>query len=177
MKKLLAILLSSLFFAPVCLSADWAGGLYSSPEGFGVSTSWRGSGGDMFYSLESYVDCYDVMYSDAGGRCGVALRFSDNISLKKFSCSSSEAELYAGPGIYAGYVRDRGESLPGPTLAVTGSLGVRFTFRRGVVIDAGLGCALGGHIDRSGSGAVLQFYTRGLSHALLPRLKIEFPLR
>lgn len=176
MKKQLAILLFLVSIPAISSARGWSAGPFSSPKGFGFSAD-RQITDSRFLSMSVYLDNFDRMLANNGSP-GVAANVSQNIIFFRFTPPETDACLYAGPGVSFGYVRDRGDDHPGPMLAASGTFGAKFTFKRGIAVDLSLTGAAGIHLDigEDASGTKLSLYKRGMTHTLLPQVKIMFPL-
>lgn len=177
MKKLLVILPLLVFSAVFCHAQERKLGLFSSPDGFGVSYD-RIKAEDQFLSFTAYLNCFDRMFGNGGG-VGASFNFSRNFILKQWKGNAMLTSIYAGPGISAGYVRDYQENYPGIMAAASCNIGARFLFNRGIAVDLSFGAAAGFHLNIHSDTAppVLSVYKRGLMHIPFPQLKIMFPLK
>lgn len=176
MKKPLAVLLLIAVFPGLSYARDWKTGLYSSPEGFGLCHEWAGID-NSFHSVSVWLDCFDRMFGN-GGKVGAAANYSRHFTIRQWQAGSLSVMLYAGPGFSTGFVRDRGESFPGLMAGVTGSVGMKFDFNRGIGLDVSFCATAGFQVNAAESnGPVLDWYRRGLTHIPMPRIKIMFPLR
>ena len=81
---------------------------------------------------------------------------------------------HAGPGVTAGYARDRGASGYGLVAGICGSIGVEFAFRVPVSISVSLMPALATHVRSENGTMKMYLYVNGLVQGLSPRLGIRW---
>lgn len=180
-----ALLCLALFGAPArAQKGSVSLGFINSPRGFGLSSSIAAPEGKNFSSVFVYADIYGV----PTGRCdepGVKAAFIRNLCITDFDLRDASVELFAGPGVCAGFVKDYE---PGYALGITrnhglcaalaGDIGLRVSFPRGVRLDLFFEADLGFHMRRHEDAAVnnLAVYKNGLIQSFWPSLSILFDL-
>lgn len=174
MKKLSAAIF---FFLVACLYAELCqaqprntGGQFSLN---GIELSYQHSVGDsVFVDVNAgidFIDILDVQTNIPGGKARVTYNF---IFFKK-RYESGALSLYAGPGVLAGYIRNKG--VFGPVLGICGRFGLEFNFEsRPITFTADLMPALAVHMRTTGNYTSLDFFKNGLLYSLSPVLGIRY---
>ena len=164
-----------------------AAGITSSKKAFGIyMAEWRDDMSFNSFSLEA--DLFGVLKGFTSTP-GVRLNFSRNyILLTTGDPACCVYEIYAGPGISSGWVRDyelayiKGEpSLgfeknPGFFAALSAVFGCTFHFPRKIDLAASIMMDTGVHLrkDEKLGNLDLSFYRNGIARALEPSLTIMY---
>lgn len=179
MKRFLprAALVSSLMLLQVFFAAADDRRLSSAGADFsftGIGLSCRLKGPEKtFHELLLDADLCGVLQGDSRSP---GVRFS---YVRGFSFAVSEHDdftlrWHAGPGVTAGYARDRGASEYGLIAGICGSIGVEFAFRVPVSISVSLMPALATHVRSENGTMKMYLYVNGLVQGLSPRLGIRW---
>lgn len=133
---------------------------------------------DQFDTFELTADMHEV-FSGKRPVPGIRASYIHNIILKEFSVREGEtaAQLYAGPGVTAGYIRDSWKPF-GVMAGITGALGVRANFLHNISLSAELGIdvALFAQKDARYGNIDLTLYEAGIKNIIYPQLKISYRL-
>lgn len=174
MRKLFTIF--TLILLPACLHAGdgVSMGILMSPKGVGVTTIFPARDGSQSV-CRMYADFEKVMKGESG-RPGAMLQyiFDYPIVYKRLN-DGGTMTWYIGPGVAAGYVRDRKTGY-GMTAGLAGETCLEFSFARLFNIRLGLSGALALHAEkekRNGSHT-LRFYRNGILNAWKPELSLAY---
>lgn len=162
--------MASLLLAADVLSAQNAElGVVSSPAKAGISARFTGDSGNIS-EVRLYAEVCDIIrgkYSWPGIRADWHLLFP----VATFSGSSTtEISFNAGPGVTAGYVRDRKEEA-GVIAGLSGMASLDFRFNVPVTLSLSLSAVCGFHLK---SGTTMRFYRNGIYRAWIPALTIKY---
>lgn len=160
-------------------------GMFNSLKGIGLTLEIP-RGENDFTTLVSYVEMYGI----PTGRCdkpGFKVRCSHDFIFRQYRHDSTAFQLYAGPGVTAGYMRDYevGRRIdnaltlmrnPGIMAALCGSLGCRFSFEGRIDLDLSVCADIGIHARRAESryNIDVRLYRNGLLQSFYPELSILF---
>lgn len=151
-------------------------GTFHSPKGLGVCMELQADK-SMFDSFDIIADMYGVLtgqYSTPG----IKATYCRNIILKHIDREDCALDLYAGPGVTAGYVRDIHE--PYSLVAgMAGSAGCRMDFyKKNIIIYMELGVDLAGEFNRDNRFKTLNLniYKSGIYHIFYPQVRILYRL-
>ena len=157
-------------------SPDVAGfsvGLISSPKGFGPSVEFN-AGKFLVCNAYIVVDTYDMIFKEAS-KPGVRTSFCFNANLQQWEMPFCDIELFAGPGIYAGYGFDSNRS-KGFYCALSADGGVRFKLMPDitVILSIEIGCGLHLSKDNSQQFNKLHMYKYGIYNSWIPQVSILY---
>ena len=176
----LAFAAASLFLgehSAVARSGVGTGALFSS-KGCGISIVFPSSEGNAPEPSLDFIADFSGFLGGKVPACGAMVRFTDNFMIGGWDLSGgSDIFFYAGPGVSAGWVMDKGRRNYGPMAAFSADAGIAVVFRRFPVrMYFGLSADLGIIADRGkyGKGYVLRLYKDGLQRAYFPELKIAY---
>lgn len=159
-------------------------GLFNSPRGFGLVSSFNERESRNFSLLSVYADIYGV----PTGRCeepGVKAFYVRNFCFSELELDGVSLDFFAGPGVSAGFVKDYepGYALDitrnhGLCAAVCGDIGLRVIFSRGVRLDLSFQAEVGFHMrkDDEMKANNMAVYKNGLVQCFWPNLSILFDL-
>lgn len=173
--KVVITLSLALLVSAGSLAQEHSLGLFNSPKGFGLSYTGSGSDGSL-----NTVNIFADMQGVISGKytCpGVRADYCHGIILKTRETEWGNCQLYAGPGVSGGYVRDYGSDNFGILFALYGAAGARFNFTRGISIDLNFGADLGLWVEQrrsQGENNALKIYRNGLFRLPYPQLKIDY---
>jgi len=163
------------------MSAQEAGGRYSfgslhSPKSFALSLE-RSRDNGSFDMLNLGTDMYGIFvgkHAMPGIRCSL----TRNIILDSRSLAGVDTRLYAGPGIVAGYVRDRDTGF-GTIAGLSWTIGIQGEFdkRVALALDFESDIALFIRNNERYGTLDLSLYKLGLSRCFYPRLRIMYRFR
>lgn len=158
-------------------------GIFNSLKGIGATVELP-HGTDEFTSLSAFVEIFGI----PTGRCdkpGGKFNFSHNFIFRKYDNDATLFELYAGPGLSAGYMRDfevgkRVDTIlkltdtPGLMAALSGRAGCRFSFEKRIALNLSFTAEFGIHArrDRNVNNINVRMYHNGLLQCLYPELSI-----
>ena len=170
------IVMLCLLIAPLRAAAQKAElGIMSSPRSAGIALLLSGKGGSRSL-IRTYVDLYKVI----DGTCkspGYKIDYHILYPLFDRSCPDGLSfHLSAGPGVTAGYVRDRGKEI-GAAAGLSGVVSIAIVFRS-VTVSAGFSAALGCHMNFSNIHEnTLEFYKNGVYQSYIPEITIRYRFR
>ena len=147
-------------------------GTFHSPKGFGFSLETGGESGH-FRSISAYADLSAILRGDAYVP-GYRTTYLYNIILKDFRRDDGMlCQLFAGPGVTAGYVRDH-DLMKGIIGGLAFAAGARFEFpsRFSVTVEFQGDAAV--HIHRHAGGTDLRMYENGLRRIYYPQLIVSY---
>ena len=151
-------------------------GSFHSPKGIGLCME--------FQQEQAYFDTFDIIADMFGilngdySRPGYKATYCRDIILKHFHQDEYKLDLYAGPGVTAGYVRDIHEPMS-IIAGLSGSAGCRLFFdSRRLVINLELGLDLAAEINRNNrfKNIDLDIYKSGILHMFYPQVRILYKL-
>lgn len=152
-------------------------GTFHSPKGIGLCLETQKES-SSFDSIDIIVDMFGILRGEYSSP-GIKATYYRNIILRQFESDGCQADLYAGPGVTAGYVRDIHE----PFSAVAGMAGViggRLYFNRKrlvVCMEAGLDLALELNRNNRYRNIDLKLYEAGIYHVFYPQIRILYRLK
>jgi hypothetical protein len=152
-------------------------GSFHSPKGLGICLENQQEQ-EYFDSFNLISDFFGILRGEYT-KPGIKATYYRNIVLKHYDKEDFSADLYAGPGVTAGYVRDIHE----PFSAVAGMAGVAggrlyFDKKRVVVcLEAGLDLALELNRNNRYKNTNLTVYKSGIYHAFYPQIRILYRIK
>ena len=152
-------------------------GTFHSPKGLGFSIVSQQEE-KSFDSLDIIVDTFGLLRGEYSSP-GFKATYFRGIILDHRHGEEFDADLYAGPGLTAGYVRDIHE----PFSAVAGMSGVvggrlYFDSKRLVIcLEAGLDLALEMNRNNRYRNLNLTIYKAGIYHVFYPQVRILYRLK
>ena len=162
-------------------------GVFNSIKGIGL-TFHQPVDETEFNSFTLFTEVYGIP-TGRTGQVGVKFNYSRNIIFHQTDFENSLLSFYAGPGVSAGYLRDAEFGLhenhlvplkhkPGFMLALSGTVGSHFHFRRKLSIDISFTADLGIHLrrDETLNSIGLNLYKNGIFQALYPQVSILYSL-
>lgn len=176
-------LLTALFFVPaLALKApaqdfkSFSLGSFQSPKGIGASFEIQKEP-NFFDSYDIITDMFGILKGDYS-RPGFKATYCRGIILRQFIHDEYTADLYAGPGVTAGYVRDIHEPFS-LVAGMTGAAGCRLYFdSRRLVVHIELGVDLAAEFNRNNrfKRIDLDIYKSGLLHFFYPQVRLLYRL-
>ena len=148
-------------------------GTFHSPKGFGICLE-ANSDSVSFDAATLIADMHGVLTGEHP-RPGVKFTYTRNIILKHFDKEGYFVDLYAGPGLTAGYAHD----ISKPLCLIAGMSGVagsRFTFSRNLSINIELCTDIALELCRNSryGNIDLSLYKSGINHFFFPQLRIHY---
>ena len=151
-------------------------GTFHSPKGLGLCMEvWQES--TSFDTFDIIADMFGVL-NGSHSKPGIKATYCRDIVLKHIVREEYDLDLYAGPGITAGYVRDINEPLSF-VAGMTGSAGCRLFFdSRRVVVCFELGVDLAAEVNRNNRfrNVDLNIYKSGILHSFYPQVRLLWQL-
>lgn len=167
------IILCTLFFCQQAAAQTWYAGLKSSPKSIGLEADLLDPD-TAFRTFYLDADFYGF-YSGKNNRPGIKAGYSYNHFLSLNQKESLDILFYLGSGVSAGYVYDaRPDGIPGAEVALTGTFGWMFRFKRRISLNLSWTLEAGMHIRRTeDTGNVkLALYRNGFYRFPYPQLTI-----
>ena len=175
----------SLLLSCLCASAQRpSAGMYNSVKGFGLSFSLQSEDGEMDV-FTAYADIYGI----PSGRSkvpGAKFNYSHQFVFTTLVFNDAVLDIYAGPGVTAGYVHDHESGFftdydkplllnMGVVGALSGTVGCVFSFSRKLMLDLSWTVEGGIHMrrDETLENIDLKLYKNGLTQAWMPQLVIR----
>lgn len=148
-------------------------GTFHSPKGIGISMEMN-SDSQSFDSLTLLADMHGVLTGEHSSP-GIKLVYTRDIIFRHFDKQDYFVDLYAGPGITAGYIRDINEPFSF-VAGLSGVAGARFSFLRNLSIDIELCTDLALELNRNNRfrSLNLKIYKSGYYHIFFPQLRIHY---
>jgi hypothetical protein len=162
--------------APAQDSKSLSIGTFHSPKGIGLCLEIQ-QNRDYFDSFDVIADMFGILNGDYS-RPGYKATYCRNIILKHFHHDEYKLDLYAGPGVTAGYVRDIHEPMS-IVAGLAGSGGCRLFFdNKKLVVYLELGLDLAAEINRNNryKNIDLDIYKSGIMHVFYPQVRILYNL-
>lgn len=151
-------------------------GTFHSPKGLGVCFEVQQES-RFFDSFDLIADMFGIMKGDYSTP-GIKATYCRDIILKHYHHDEYKLDLYAGPGVTAGYVRDVHEPFS-IVAGMAGSAGCRLYFdSRRLIIYMELGLDLAAEINRNNrfGNTDLDIYKSGILHTFYPQVRILYKL-
>jgi len=151
-------------------------GTFHSPKGVGLCMEVQQEI-NYFDSFDVIADLFGVLNGDYT-RPGYKATYCRNIILKHFHHDEYKLDLYAGPGVTAGYVRDIHEPMS-LVAGLAGSAGCRLYFdskRLIIYLEAGLDIAAEFNRNNRFKTIDLDIYKSGIMHLFYPQVRILYKL-
>lgn len=151
-------------------------GSFQSPKGIGLCWELQ-QDLEFFDSFDIIADMFGILNGDYS-RPGYKATYCRNIILKHFHHDEYKLDLYAGPGITAGYVRDIHEPMS-IVAGLAGSGGCRLFFdNKRLIVYLEVGVDLAAEINRNNRYKTidLDIYKSGIVHAFYPQVRILYKL-
>lgn len=148
-------------------------GSFHSPKGFGICLE-KEYDFSTFDAITLIADMHGVLTGEHP-RPGVKMTFTRNIIFKHYDKDGYIIDLYAGPGVTAGYARDIQK--PYCLIAgLSGVLGGRFSFptRLSVNIEVGSDIAIDITRNERMGNIGISLYKSGIYHIVFPQLRIQY---
>lgn len=162
--------------APAQDAVSMSLGTFHSPKGLGACLEFQ-SEPTSFDSFDIIADMFGILRGDYS-KPGIKATYCRDIILKHFHHDEYKLDLYAGPGVTAGYVRDIHE--PYSIVAgMTGAAGCRLFFdKRRLVVYLELGLDIAAEFNRNNRyGTIdLTLYKSGIYHVFYPQVRILYRL-
>ncbi len=148
-------------------------GTFHSPKGFGISID-NVVDSISFNAFTLIADMHGVLTGEHP-RPGVKFTYTRNFILRHFDKEYYVVDLYAGPGVTAGYLRDIHKSY-GLMAGLSCLAGSRFSFPTNFSVSIELCADIALEINRNQryGNVDLSLYKSGLFHAYFPQLKIHY---
>lgn len=127
---------------------------------------------DVFLEADAGVDFNGVL---SGKTLFPGIRVSCSYSFIFLSkeYESGILNIYAGPGLTAGFVKEHGKG-PGYMAGICGNIGLEYRFRIPVALSFGLSPVFGLHLHMEQTHPHLGVYMEGLEYSLYPRVGIRY---
>ncbi len=151
-------------------------GTFHSPKGIGLCMELKQESAS-FDSFDIIADMFGVL-NGSHSKPGIKATYCRDIILKHSSHDEYDLDLYAGPGITAGYVRDINEPMS-LVAGMSGSAGCRLFFdSRRVVVYLELGLDLAAELNRNNRfrNVDLTIYKSGILHVFYPQVRLLWQL-
>ena len=152
-------------------------GTFHSPKGLGICLGVQQEA-SSFDSFDVIADMFGILSGDYT-RPGVKATYYRGIILKHREGTEFSTDLYAGPGVTAGYVRDIHEPLS-IVAGMSGVAGGRLLFERKRLIinfEAGMDLALELNRNNRYKKTDLKLYQAGIFHIFYPQIRIQYMIR
>ena len=148
-------------------------GTFHSPKGFGLSIQTQ-TDDISFDSISLTADLRGVVDGEYS-KPGFKATATRDLIFSSFVREGMDIDLYAGPGLTAGYVHDADAPLQ-LMAGVAGAFGARFTFERHFTVCLELGCDLALRIwqDERFGNIKLSTYKSGICDVALPQVLINW---
>lgn len=162
--------------APAQERASFGLGSFNSPKGIGACLEFQEEP-SSFDSFDIIADMFGI-FNGRYSKPGIKATYCRNIILKQFGHDEYNLDLYAGPGVTAGYVRDIHEPFS-VVAGMAGSAGCRLSFdKKKVIICMELGLDIAAEINRNNrfGNIDLILYKSGIYHAFYPQVRILYRL-
>lgn len=171
----MAILLSSAtaFKAGAQDGHSFSLGTFHSPKGFGFCAETV-KDSLSFDAFTLIADMHGVLTGEHP-RPGVKFTYTRNIVFKSIDKGNYIIDLYAGPGVTAGYLRDMHKSY-GFMAGLSCLSGARYSFPTNLSVSIELCADIALEINRNQrhSSYELSLYKSGICHAFFPQLRIQY---
>ncbi len=151
-------------------------GTFHSPKGIGLCMELKQESAS-FDSFDIIADMFGVL-NGSHSKPGIKATYCRDIILKHSSYDEYDLDLYAGPGITAGYVRDINEPMS-LVAGMSGSAGCRLFFdSRRVVVYLEFGLDLAAELNRNNRfrNVDLTIYKSGILHVFYPQVRLLWQL-
>lgn len=154
----------------------FSAGLYNSVKGFGPAVEFQLKSGS-YCDICIIADTYDVFFNEVR-QPGIRGSFYYNTNLIKWEQRFCDIELFAGPGVFAGYGRDASRE-PGFYFTLNANGGFRFVLRPDITFIVSLELGLGLHLghDNLQSYNKLHLYKYGILNSWMPQLTVLYTFR
>lgn len=151
----------------------FSAGTFHSPKGFGICLEAQ-SDSLSFDAVSLIADMHGVLTGEHP-RPGVKFTYTRNIIIKHFDKEGYFVDLYAGPGVTAGYARDISKPLCF-IAGLSGAAGSRFTFSKNLSINVELCADIAIELCRNSiyNTLDLSLYKSGLYHFIFPQLRLHY---
>lgn len=162
--------------APAQDTASLGLGTFHSPKGIGVCMEFQQEP-SSFDSFDIVADMFGILQGSYS-KPGIKATYCRDIVLKHFHHDDYKLDLYAGPGVTAGYVRDIHEPFS-YVAGMTGSAGCRLYFdKKKLIVYLELGLDVAAEINRNNRfrNIDLNIYKSGIYHAFYPQVRILYRL-
>lgn len=178
----LSLLIAAIIMPALAMEASAQGaksfsiGTFQSPKGIGVCWELQ-QDLEFFDSFDIIADMFGILNGDYS-RPGYKATYCRDIILKHFHHDEYKLDLYAGPGITAGYVRDIHEPLS-IVAGLAGSGGCRLFFdNKRLIVYLEIGLDLAAEVNRNNRYKTidLDIYKSGIVHAFYPQVRILYKL-
>lgn len=148
-------------------------GTFHSPKGFGVCMETN-SDSLSFDALTLIADMHGVLTGEHP-RPGVKFTYTRDIIFRHFDKEGYYVDMYAGPGLTAGYARDVSKPLC-LIAGLSGVAGTRFTFSRNLSVNIELCADIALELCRNSryGNIDLSLYKSGINHIFFPQLRIHY---
>ena len=144
------------------------GGVFS-PKGVGLSASFQRPGGN-FTSMSVNADLSDILAGNdlvSGVRGAVYF----DIPMLEKDCNGLPCCIYAGPGLTAGYLHDKGSVDCGFMAGLSGAAGVRFGMWHHMVLAVEWQMDLAFILEGK---STVSFYKAGCMYSYYPHLRLQY---
>ena len=152
-------------------------GTFHSPKGIGLCLDVQQES-TSFDSFNVLCDLFGILRGEYS-RPGVKATYYRGIILKHRDRGDFSSELYAGPGVTAGYVRDIHEPLS-LVAGMAGVAGYRMYFngkRLTISLESGIDLALELNRNNRYKKTDLKLYQAGIFHVFYPQVRILYKIK
>ncbi|MDO5442661.1 MAG: hypothetical protein Q4G10_03225 [Bacteroidia bacterium] len=150
-------------------------GTFHSPKGFGACAEFPIDSAS-FNAFTVIADMHGVLTGEHP-RPGVKMTYTRDIVIKHFDKDGYTVDMYAGPGLTAGYARDikKPYSIIGGLACVAGS---RFSFSTKLIVNIEVCADIALDLTRNprNGNINLSIYKSGIYHTIFPQLRIQYVL-
>lgn len=176
-----AVLVVSVLISSVSLNAQtlelpkFSCGTFHSAKGFGVSVDLSNYDSAHLNSFVLYLDMQSILDGQSSSP-GIRARYNYNHPLcSKDLKNGDKFQLYAGPGVTFGYVRDLNSRI-GFMCGISGEIVGSFLFENHLCLSLALEASAAFHLREDNNIGVLdfKFFQAGLFNVYLPELRIQY---
>lgn len=163
------------------LTVIFTGNAFAQPKSFGTSFSFNGIGVSYEHNVNDDTFMEFAVKARTGEAFmnrepypGLSVSFTWNMILKTWDSRNGERiDLFAGPGLAAGWSKDFMKER-GFNIGLVGRVGVQCCFTRNVEISACVAPVLGMHMVLLKESIRMEYYRYGLLNIIMPEIGIRY---
>lgn len=176
-----AVLAVSALLSPVSVNAqtlelpEFSVGTFHSLKGFGICADISNHDSAHLNSFALFLDMQSILDGRSSSP-GIRARYNYNLPLcSKDLKNGDRFQLYAGPGVTFGYVRDL-NSRTGFMCGISGEIVGSFLFENHLSLSVALEASAAFHLREDNNIGVLdfKFFQAGLVNTYMPELRIQY---